>query len=152
MKDTNILLVEDNEAHIFLITRGLKKWNPIPEIHVVQDGEEAVAYLYNEGHYDDKERFPPPNLVILDLKLPKVDGIEVLKLVKKDERLRTIPVVIFSSSGYRKDIEASYRNGANGYIIKPTDPREFEEELRNLQSYATGRKTMGQSEAPHARD
>jgi two-component system response regulator len=137
MKGINILLVEDNEAHIELIVRALKKGNPVQGIQVVKDGQEALDYLFNKGCYGDKERFPSPNLMILDIKLPKIDGIGVLKRVKRDERLRKIPVVIFSSSRDKGDMEASYRNGATGYIVKPIDPKVFQQRLRDIQSYLT---------------
>ncbi|UCD72326.1 MAG: response regulator [Syntrophobacterales bacterium] len=142
MKGINILLVEDNEAHIELIVRGLRKGNQAQQIHVVRDGQEAVDYLFNKGRYGDKERFPPPGLVILDLKLHKMDGIEVLKRVRRGRGMRKVPVVIFSSSGYTRDIEASYRNGADKYIVKPIDPGEFQQRLRDIQSYLTENNTI----------
>jgi two-component system response regulator len=153
LKSINILLVEDNEAHIELIRRGLKKGNSVQGIQVVKDGQEALDYLFNKGRYGDKERFPPPNLVVLDLKLPKIDGVEVLKRVKRDKGLMKVPVVIFSSSGYKMDMEASYRNGANGYIVKPTDPREFQQRLQDLKSYLTENNAApGQDQAPYDGD
>ena len=137
MKGINILLVEDNEAHIELIVRGLKKGGQTQEIHVVRDGQEALDYLFHKGRFGNKGRFPRPNLVILDLKLHKMDGIELLKRVKRDEGLSKIPVVIFSSSGYNKDIEASYSNGADRYFIKPINPKEFQQRLQELKSSFT---------------
>ena len=135
MNGINILLVEDTEAHIELIVRGLRKWSPGPRIHVVKDGQEVLDYLFSGGRNQDKEGPFLPDLIILDLKLRKMDGIEVLRRVKADQRLRKIPVVIFSSSGDEEGIEASYRNGANGYIVKPIDPKEFEQKLRDIESY-----------------
>jgi two-component system response regulator len=134
MKDINILLVEDNEAHAELIVRGLKKGDSAQRIHVVRDGHEALACLFDRGRSGDKAGRFLPDLIILDLKLHKMDGIEVLRRVKGDEGLRNVPVVIFSSSGYRDDIDSSYSTGAERYFVKPIDPKAFQQKLQEILS------------------
>jgi CheY-like chemotaxis protein len=111
-----ILLVEDNPDDVTLTLRALNRQNLANHVHVVHDGAEALAYLRGNGH---------PRLVLLDLKLPKVSGLEVLEEVKQDDRLRSIPVVMLTSSREEPDIKRAYALGVNSYIVKPVDFEQF---------------------------
>jgi two-component system response regulator len=130
-----ILLVEDNPNDAELTLRALKKNHLTNEIHWVMDGAEALDYLYARGPYADRNRFDIPKLVILDLKLPKVDGLEVLRIIKSDESLRKIPVTVLTSSKEERDIVASYQLGANSFIVKPVDFTKFIEAVKELGMY-----------------
>jgi len=130
-----ILLVEDNPNDAELTLRALKKNHLTNEIHWVMDGAEALDYLYARGPYADRNRFDIPKLVILDLKLPKVDGLEVLRIIKSDESLRKIPVTVLTSSKEERDIVASYQLGANSFIVKPVDFTKFMEAVKELGMY-----------------
>ncbi len=120
-----ILLVEDNPRDVDLTLRAMKKHNLANRVHVVRDGQEALDYLFNEGEYAARTIALRPKVVLLDLKLPKVDGKEVLRRVKTDERTKTIPVVVLTSSREEKDIIESYRLGVNSYIQKPVEFDKF---------------------------
>ncbi|MGC9151342.1 MAG: response regulator [Microbacter sp.] len=130
-----ILLVEDNPNDAELTLRSLKKNHLANEIHWVMDGAEALDFLYAKGKYADRNRQEIPKLVILDLKLPKVDGLEVLRVLKADESLRKIPVTILTSSKEERDIVASYQLGANSFIVKPVDFNKFTEAVKELGMY-----------------
>lgn len=119
-----ILLVEDNPADIELTLLVLQEHKLANSIHVVRDGEEALDYLFRRGAYSLRGT-GSPRLVLLDLKLPKVNGLEVLEAMKKDPRLRTIPVVIMTSSREERDLVESYQHGVNSYIQKPVDFDQF---------------------------
>ena len=121
-KEIKILLVEDNEGDIVLILEALKEAKVTNVIEVVRDGEEALQYLRKEGSY---KKADTPDLILLDINLPKVDGKEVLAEIKKDEHLMIIPVVILTTSDSEKDIIESYLNHANCYITKPVDYNKF---------------------------
>lgn len=128
-RETMILLVEDDESHEELTLRALRK-NRIPgSVIVKRDGKEALDFLFAEGTAD------LPDLLLLDLKLPKVDGIEVLRRVRADERTRLLPVVILTSSVEDEDKTAGYANGANSYVRKPIDYVAFSEAVRQLGIY-----------------
>jgi CheY-like chemotaxis protein len=114
-----ILLVEDDEADIILTQRALEKANIWNQVDVVRNGQEALDYLRNEHAFADKNKCPRPGLVLLDLNLPGLDGREVLEIMCKDARLKTIPVVIVSTSDYEKDVEFGRSRGVHHYIIKP---------------------------------
>ena len=132
--DRKILLVEDNPDDEFLALRALRKNNVANEVIVAHDGLEALNYLFGEGTQAGK---PPlvPEVILLDLKLPKVDGLEVLRRIRADERTRRIPTVILTTSGESIDIEASYDNGCNSYIRKPVDFEQFMDAVRQLGLY-----------------
>jgi len=133
-KSRTILLIEDDEAHAALITRILEEVNPEAEIRLVCDGEEAIEYLFQQGKYTDQEKSPRPDLVLLDLRLPKLDGQEVLKAIKQSETLKAIPVAVLTSSESEYDIDTAYRNQANSYLVKPLGFAEFYEMIRRLTS------------------
>ena len=135
VKPITILLVEDNPDHVLIIKRGLEANNVINEVKVAEDGQEALDYLYHQGKYADPQTAPRPGLILLDIKLPKVDGIEVLQRVKRDPTLKAIPVVMLTSSEQEVDIAKSYLEGANSYITKPIQFTEFVEKIRELKLY-----------------
>ncbi|MFH0953143.1 MAG: response regulator [Verrucomicrobiota bacterium] len=114
-----VLLVEDDEADIILTQRALEKANIWNTVDVVRNGQEALDYLRNEHAYTDRTKFPRPGLVLLDLNLPGLDGREVLDIMCKDPKLKTVPVVIVSTSDYEKDVEYGRARGVQHYIIKP---------------------------------
>ncbi len=120
-----ILLVEDNPHDVELTLRALKKHNVANRLHMVKDGAEAIDFLFASGAYEDRDPNDRPKLILLDLKLPKVGGLEVLRAVKSDERTRNIPVVVLTSSREEKDIVESYRLSVNSYIVKPVDFDKF---------------------------
>lgn len=120
-----ILLVEDNPCDEELTIRALEKSNLANRIVVVRDGVEAIDYLLGTGHYAGRDIRATPAVVLLDLKLPRVDGSEVLSRIRADERLKFIPVVIMTSSKEQEDVLHSYARGANGYVRKPVNFEEF---------------------------
>jgi two-component system response regulator len=130
-----ILLVEDNPNDEELTLYAVKKNNITNHIQVVRDGAEALEYLFCTGSYANRQVNDPPKVVLLDLKLPKVDGLEVLERIKSDERTRTIPVVVLTSSQEERDIVESYQLGVNSYIVKPVDFEQFIEAVRQLGLY-----------------
>ena len=130
-----ILLVEDNPNDVELTLHALKKNNLTNRVYVVRDGAEALEYLFSSGAYAGRDLNQTPKVILLDLKLPKVDGMEVLKRIKADERTRSIPVVVLTSSREERDIVDSYRLGVNSYITKPVDFDQFTEAVRQLGLY-----------------
>ena len=135
MTEAIILLVEDNRDDEALTLRALRKNRVTNEIVVVRDGAEALDYLFGTGWHRDRELAPLPALVLLDLKLPKVDGLEVLRHLRADQRTRALPVVILTSSMEERDLLKGYRLGANSYVRKPVDFDEFMEAARQLGVY-----------------
>lgn len=129
-----ILLVEDNPNDVELALHALKKNNLSNQIHVVRDGAEALEYIFATGQYEGRAPHYP-KVILLDLKLPRVDGLEVLRQIKADERTRTIPVVMLTSSREESDIVRSYKLGVNSYIVKPVDFDQFVEAMRHLGMY-----------------
>ena len=129
-----ILLVEDDPLDVQLMLRELNK-DSKGGIEVVRDGEEALDFLFCRGAYAERSFDHPPKLVLLDLKLPKVDGMEVLKQVKSDPRTRTIPIVIMTSSKEERDLASGYNLGANSYIQKPVDFDQFRETVKSVGLY-----------------
>lgn len=135
MEGKYILLVEDNPDDVALTLRSLKKSNIMNEVVVVEDGAEALEYLFGTGEYEGRDTDIMPELVLLDLKLPRVDGMEVLKRLRADERTRLLPVVIFTSSREERDLIEGYNLGANSYVRKPVDFTEFAEAVRQVGIY-----------------
>lgn len=135
MKDKIILLVEDNPDDVELTLRALKKNNIRNEIVVARDGAEALDYLLGEGAYAGRDRAIMPAVILLDLKLPRVDGLEVLQRIRSEERTKLLPVVILTSSKEEKDLISGYKLGANSYIRKPVDFNQFIEAVRQLGLY-----------------
>lgn len=129
-----ILLVEDNPDDELLTLRALKKNNIANEVVVARDGQEALDYLFSEGCHAGQER-SLPEIILLDIKLPKVDGLEVLRRIRADERTRRIPTIILTTSNETIDIETSYDCGCNSYIRKPVDYEQFLEAVRELGLY-----------------
>jgi CheY-like chemotaxis protein len=130
-----ILLVEDNPNDVELTLRVLKKNNISNRLHVTRDGAEALEFIFCTGAYADRDIKNGPKVVLLDLKLPKVDGLEVLRQIKADPRTKTIPVVILTSSREERDVVQSYQLGTNSYIVKPVDFEQFTEAVRQLGLY-----------------
>ena len=130
-----ILLVEDDPNHAELILRGLQDNGVANEIHHVMDGEAALDYLFRRGEYADPEKSPRPHLILLDLRLPKIDGQEVLEEIKADDELRSIPVVILTTSEAERDIVRAYQNHVNSYLVKPVDFAQFAQMMRDLGFY-----------------
>ena len=127
-----ILLVEDNADDEALTLRALKKNNISNDIVIAHDGVEALDFLFATGVHAGRETSAPPALILLDLKLPKIDGLEVLQQIKSDEKLRIIPVVVLTSSREERDMVASYSLGVNAYVVKPVDFHEFVNAIREL--------------------
>jgi two-component system response regulator len=133
--EVEILLVEDNPADVELTLHALRKNNIANHVLVVRDGEEALDFLFCRNSYQNRSSDSPPKLVLLDVKLPKVDGLEVLQQVKKDPRTKAIPVVILTSSKEQRDLVNGYQLGVNSYIQKPVDFTQFRETVRQLGLY-----------------
>jgi two-component system response regulator len=134
-EERKILLVEDNADDEALTIRALKRNNIVNAIDVVRDGAEALDYMFCRGAWSERDAHVLPQVVLLDLKLPKVGGLEVLKAIREDETLRFLPVVILTSSTEEQDIVRSYGLGANSYIRKPVDFDQFSEAVRTLGLY-----------------
>jgi two-component system, response regulator len=135
MKGKVILVVEDNPRDEALTLRALKKSNVVNDVVVVRDGVEALDYLFGTGTHDGRDVSIMPQMVLLDLKLPKVDGLEVLRKLRDDERTRRLPVVIFTSSSEEEDMIKSYNLGANSYVRKPVEFDQFLEATKQLGIY-----------------
>lgn len=135
MTKRTILLVEDNPDDEELTLRALKKNNIVNEVTVVRDGSEVLDYLFCTGAYAGRDASQQPAVILLDLKLPKIDGLEVLKRLRADERTRLLPVVILTSSKEEQDLVNGYRFGANSYIRKPVDFVRFIDAVRQLGLY-----------------
>ena len=134
MRAVRVLVAEDNEDHLFLTTRALQDTNHGLRLEVqgVRDGEEALDFLHRRGDYHDA---PRPHLMLLDLKMPKVNGLEVLDDMKNDPELRSIPVVVLTSSDRPEDIAETYRRGGNSYVTKPVTPNGIRDGLQEITDY-----------------
>jgi two-component system response regulator len=135
LKEVEILLVEDNPNDVELALRALKKHNLANKVHVVKNGAEALEYIFGTGAYAGRDVNNRPKVILLDLKLPKVDGLEVLRRIKADERTKVIPVVVLTSSTEERDIVESYQLGVNSYIVKPIDFDKFIDAVSELGLY-----------------
>jgi CheY-like chemotaxis protein len=133
--ESHILLVEDNEDDAFLLTRALKAVEMTNPVHVVTDGEQAMEYLKGTGQYGDRSKYPLPGLVLLDLKLPRISGFEVLQWIQNETALPQLVVVVLSSSGEPRDINMAYRFGARSYLIKPPTQASFVDLAKGLKLY-----------------
>jgi CheY-like chemotaxis protein len=129
-----ILMVEDDAKDVELSLTALEDYNLVNEVVVAHDGEEALDYLYCRGAYQTRGG-ENPAVILLDLKLPKVDGLEVLKQIKSDDKLKLIPVVVLTSSKEEKDMVASYKLGVNAYVVKPVDFHEFVNAIKELGAF-----------------
>ena len=130
-----ILLVEDNPSDVELTLHALKKHKVANHIQVVRDGAEALDFIYGSGAYAGRNPANAPKVILLDLKLPKVDGLEVLKKLKSDRRTRAIPIVVVTSSREERDLTESYQLGVNSYVVKPVDFDQFSDAVRQLGMY-----------------
>ena len=130
-----ILLVEDNSSDALLTTHALEKCKLANRIHIARDGEEALDFLFCRGDFAERNPNAIPQLVLLDLKLPKVDGVEVLRQLKADPRTRSIPVVVLTTSKEERDLMQTYQLGVNSYIQKPVNFAEFQNAVRQLGMY-----------------
>lgn len=130
-----ILLVEDNPAHAELIMRNFEEHRIANHVCHLSDGETALNYLFRRGAYADSEKSPVPHLILLDLRLPRVDGLEVLQEIKASSQLRTIPVVILTTSAAEQDAVRAYEHHVNSYLVKPVDFEQFSKLMEELGFY-----------------
>ena len=135
MREKIILLVEDNPDDELLAIRALEKNNIMNEVVVARDGAEALDYLFGAGAYTGRDMSMMPQIILLDLKLPKIDGLEVLRRLRNDQRTKLLPVVVLTSSKEEQDLTESYSLGANSYIRKPVNFAQFTEAIRQLGLY-----------------
>jgi CheY-like chemotaxis protein len=135
LEDKIILLVEDNPDDVVLTERALKKSHILNKLIVTKDGAEALDYLFGTGAFSDRDVSVMPEVILLDLKLPKIDGLEVLKRIRSDRRTKILPVVILTSSKEESDLITGYTLGANSYIRKPVNFNQFVEAIRQLGLY-----------------
>lgn len=134
-KPITILLVEDEEAHAVIVKRNLDDFKLANQIIHVKDGLAALDYLYQRNDYMEPQSAPRPELILLDLRLPKIDGLEVLKTIKTDPSLARIPVVVMTTSAAEKDVTQAYDNFANSYLVKPLDLQQFMPMLESIGFY-----------------
>jgi len=120
-----ILLIEDDPAHAEIVRRNLKTFRMMNRIVLVEDGQAALDYLFRQAAYADPKTSPRPDLILLDLRLPKVDGLEVLRRIKEDADLKRVPTVVLTTSGAESDMVNAYANGAGSYLVKPVDFEKF---------------------------
>lgn len=138
LEPLNVLLVEDNLDHTEMIMRCFKDHRLRNKIYHVVDGEAALDYVFRRGEYSDPEKSPRPHVILLDLRLPRIDGLDVLKQIKSSEELCMIPVVILTTSDADKDVMNSYKNHANSYLVKPLDFDSFKQLINDLGFYWLG--------------
>jgi len=142
----NILLVEDNPDHAELVRRGLEQFPVAHWLHHVEDGEAAVAYLLGTGACADRAQFPAPDLVLLDLRLPRMEGLEVLRQVKSHPTLHPTPIVVLTTSDAERDVAAAYEYHANSYVTKPVDFQRLAQVIKELGFYPRAGNTLPQPE------
>jgi two-component system, response regulator len=134
-RTVDILVVEDNPDEASLMLYALQENNLADSVHVVRDGEEALEFLFCRGRYEQRNGLPRPKLVLLDIKLPLVSGLEVLRQMKLDDFLRPVPVIVMTASRMESDVDACYDLGVNSYIVKPLDFDEFSATVRTIGYY-----------------
>jgi CheY-like chemotaxis protein len=130
-----ILLVEDEPSDVLFLKLALQKNGLHNTLNVAKDGKEAQKYLKGEGKFADREQYPLPSLVLLDLRLPQIPGLEVLKWIREHPQFEMLPVIVFTSSNQHSDVETAYRLGANSYLVKPANPGELFELVRRFKLY-----------------
>jgi len=135
MHAVDVLLVEDNQQDAELTIRSLRKHKLANNVSVVEDGAEALDFVFCRGKFEQRDINHPPRVIFLDLKLPRVGGLEVLRAIKQDARTRSVPVVVVTSSREDPDVKAAYELGANSYVVKPVDFESFTEAIGNLGLY-----------------
>ncbi len=135
IRPASILLVEDNPMDVELIIDAFKEARLGNKIHVARNGKEALDFLFGKGNYTDRKHYPLPDIVLLDLKMPGIDGHEVLRKLKSAEKLKRLPVIILTSSIDEGDRAMSYDNGANSYLVKPVSFDEFLKVIKNVSEY-----------------
>lgn len=136
MRDQSlILIVEDNEDHVLLLRRAFRSLRMLNPLQVVNTGERAIEYLKGVGRYSNREEFPLPSLVLLDLKMRGIDGFNVLRWIREQDGLRTLRVVVLSSSNLMSDVNEAYQLGANSFLVKPTDFNDLIQIMRAFQGY-----------------
>jgi CheY-like chemotaxis protein len=133
--ELQILLVEDDDDHAEIVERGLETNRVLNQIHRVSDGEAALDYVFRRGRYADPALSPRPNVILLDLRLPRVDGLEVLRTIKESAELRSIPVVVLTTSDAERDVTSAYDHHANSYLVKPVEFGKFTEMMHTLGFY-----------------
>jgi two-component system response regulator len=135
VNEVEILLVEDSPRDAELTIRALKEKKLANRLHLVKDGAEALDFIFATGAYTERVKSSQPKVILLDLKLPKVDGLEVLRRIKSDDKTKSIPVVVLTSSTQEKDVIESYRLGVNSYVVKPVDFEKFTDAVAELGLY-----------------
>lgn len=137
VKPVDILLVEDNPDHVELTIKALEQNNVLNKVYVTTDGQEALDFMYHRGKYTDEKKFSRPGLILLDIRLPKVDGLEVLKRLKGDPQFKSVPVIMLTTSDRDEEIAESYAGGANSYVVKPMGFEDFVKKVREIKLYWT---------------
>ena len=135
MRHLTVLLVEDNPRDVRLTQRAFEQASVPHELRVVRDGDEALAYLHREGEYEAVDRSPRPDMILLDLNLPRMGGHELMRHVRQDVRFRHVPIVVLTTSGRPDDVRQAYDNGANAYLLKPVEFSRFTEVIGHLASF-----------------
>jgi CheY-like chemotaxis protein len=130
-----VLLVEDNEDDVLFVRRAFRQAKLAPALHVAENGDAALEYLSGEGGFADRQCYPLPNLILLDIKLPRLSGLEVLEWIRGHPELRRTPVVMLTSSAERSDVNRAYDLGANGYLVKPVEYEGLSEIIKTLGMY-----------------
>lgn len=134
-KAVRILLVEDDPSHRLLIRKNLENHGVSNQISEVEDGQEALDYIYGVDMYADRKKYPMPDIVILDIKMPRVDGFGVLEKLKSDPKMKSIPVIMLTTSSRDEEVAKGYKYGANAYVTKPLDFADFAKKLHDLKMF-----------------
>ena len=134
-RPANVLLAEDSEPDQNIVQRGFSRSKISIRLFIVENGEECLDFLRHQGNYQDEQQYPRPDLLLLDMNMPKMDGLEVLRQIRADATLRTLPVIILTTSDQERDVVASYACGANAFITKPVEPRRFMDTIRQMEEF-----------------